>query len=165
MITNITKREWLFLSLVFFMSGTIPLHGQENVNAGGGEESSLGIQISYTIGAPFYEEFSNPDYIVTPGIQIPHEYVTETGVEYPALDIFVGVYPNPVVDFLNLSFPEFDKEIYTIHLQDISGRILFLDDIKKELTEIDFRSLQPGIYVLSIRNKGLIVKTFKIAKN
>jgi len=83
-------------------------------------------------------------------------------------DYTISVYPNPVIDIINLSIPiEFDKDkILTISILDISGRevLKFIRDTDQP--SINVRTLQPGLYFLMIKSQdGEKIKGIKFLKS
>ena len=78
----------------------------------------------------------------------------------------VKIYPNPVSDKLNITFPETpDKEIQ-VKLVDITGRIAYSSVLrdKREFT-LDFTGFSKGLYILNFFDEnGEVLKISKIQK-
>ncbi len=77
------------------------------------------------------------------------------------------VYPNPVTDYLNISFKDMAGEVFGISIYDATGKQVY----KKELTDsasnetIDFGGFSSGMYILNIsQNASEKSKSFKIIK-
>ncbi|MBK7567989.1 MAG: T9SS type A sorting domain-containing protein [Bacteroidetes bacterium] len=60
----------------------------------------------------------------------------------------IKVYPNPTVDILFVEYADYD--VATIEIINISGQILWKDNIVSALTEIDVSKFTSGIYLLKI---------------
>lgn len=73
------------------------------------------------------------------------------------------VYPNPVIDQLNLSGMR-PGEFQQIILSDLSGRILIQEDYNAGTFSMQLDQLSPGIYILSVKALYLTYKTKQIMK-
>ncbi len=66
------------------------------------------------------------------------------------------VYPNPCVDYVNITMPEQET---TLRLYNIQGMLLWQENSSEEEVQIDMQHYSPGVYVLSIGSfKTKIVK-------
>jgi hypothetical protein len=159
----ILTRKIRTLSVAAFFLCNLPLHAQESINAGGGDIIDPAIGVSYSLGQPFFEPVTNAESSVTPGIQQAYEISIISGLpEITGLQL--QAYPNPATDYLNLSFPGFNEKKYTMTLIDQSGRIIYIDEIKNELSQIEVQALASGVYFLQIAEKEQQIKVFKIIK-
>lgn len=83
------------------------------------------------------------------------------------LEIQTSVFPNPVTDYLNLSFNEMVGEDFEIMLYDINGRMIFQKKLlnASENETLNFTTYSSGMYVLNIvqsaTNKSKTVKIIK----
>ncbi|WP_055448410.1 glycosyl hydrolase family 8 [Lacinutrix mariniflava] len=68
------------------------------------------------------------------------------------------IFPNPVLDFLNISFKNYDERKLTFY--SISGQKLILKTVNALETKLDLSELNSGVYFLNIENE-----TFKIIKS
>lgn len=88
------------------------------------------------------------------------------GVGIEEYNFNISVYPNPVVDMLNISFNSSDNEYningIDIKIKDLSGRDIISKTIYDNTT-IDMNSLNSGLYIL-VMNSGNNVKIEKILK-
>ena len=66
-----------------------------------------------------------------------------TGIEEKTTTRF-SVYPNPAVDFINI---DSDKEIANVSVTNLTGNLLIL---KNNMTTVDVRNLNTGIYILTV---------------
>jgi hypothetical protein len=74
-------------------------------------------------------------------------------------------YPNPIIDFILINFPDGNEAVHTIYASDLMGR-------KRELTfeardadvKVDARDLAPGGYVLLVETQTRIYKQIIIMK-
>lgn len=71
----------------------------------------------------------------------------------------VFVYPNPVIDELNV-FTEFSDEM-TVYLYDISGKLLFVTNEVSQSVKINVSRLTPGMYFIRVKHQnGFYSKKF-----
>ena len=81
---------------------------------------------------------------------------------YPSVS--VKAYPNPVTDYLILSFSSFDLYGIKVILTDSKGVFLRLSEIVEAESRIDMASLSAGVYFLKVLKDNRLLKTFKILK-
>ena len=102
-------------------------------------------------------------FSVYPGIQQGYEISSEDGLDiYPSVS--VKAYPNPVTDYLILSFSSFDLYGIKVILTDSKGVFLRLSEIVEAESRIDMASLSAGVYFLKVLKDNRLLKTFKILK-
>src|SRR2546425_9307940 len=104
---------------------------------------------------------------------LPHRLVMPGTQKQPDLtgranEIKVTVYPNPVIDVLNLKWNSEYKGNARITIMDASGKMIKMIDVKKELTDYNNRilvsTLRSGIYYVGIKmqnGRSLITTFFK----
>lgn len=85
----------------------------------------------------------------------------------PAIDGFsMHLYPNPVLDFLNLQLNASRSTRATLTVTDLLGRVIQQEDLmlkgREELNlSVETESLKPGVYFVSIlTNQGTFVRQF-----
>lgn len=83
------------------------------------------------------------------------------------LELQTTVYPNPVTDYLNISFKDMVGEAFDISVYDINGKQIF----RKEITDstsneiLNFSGYSSGLYILNIEQRATSKsKSFKIIK-
>ena len=77
-------------------------------------------------------------------------------------NIDVSIFPNPIVNILNINLNDSYFDGIGVSVMDISGRIIITQTIY-ENTTLDVSSLNSGIYILSLNHNGSI-KVEKILK-
>jgi hypothetical protein len=77
--------------------------------------------------------------------------------------IQLNMYPNPVRDQLTIELG--NTQTGTIIMYDVSGRVLFEQQVQNALTRIDVQDWSPGMYVVSMHLEHAVVKkTFLISR-
>ncbi len=119
--------------------------------------------LSWTLGEPVIETFSNSGNILTQGFQ-QSKYIINNIYENPVNDFIINIYPNPANDIINIDFSAKTTSLYA-EVYDLLGKQV----IRKELVELheylDMTNLVASEYILIISNKeGKILKTSKILK-
>ncbi len=74
----------------------------------------------------------------------------------------VNIYPNPVIDIINIEKDNFDVVLFEIY--DLRGRLLFKENLKTKNKSINISFLNKGIYVYKLINKEDKIKFGKIIK-
>ena len=74
-----------------------------------------------------------------------------TGIDVMNLNNKVNVYPNPAIDFVNIAVPKelVDSEVI---ITSIDGQTVFSNMLSSENSNINLSRLNPGIYIVSIKN-------------
>ncbi len=74
---------------------------------------------------------------------------------------YLKVFPNPVQDYLNISF---DKNILSVTVYNAAGQQVLFEVINSDKGKIDFSALASGIYMVKIHAANNISKTVKVIK-
>lgn len=86
---------------------------------------------------------------------------------YTEAEVQIGVYPNPVVDYLKLSFKNPSVQEFDVKLIDINGRTLINKIFQNNTsnTQLDMTRFSSGIYVLVVTTNDInYSKSIKIIK-
>ncbi len=138
---------------------------QSTIASGGGNASSGGISVSYTIGQIFYSSIDSATFKVTEGVQQTYEILTATEIkEAENIKLIMNVFPNPTKNDLTLIIENYSIYNLTCSFIDISGKQLFTEQIKNKLTQIKISNYPVSTYFLKVFDKNKEIKTFKIIK-
>ncbi|MBK9046883.1 MAG: T9SS type A sorting domain-containing protein [Bacteroidetes bacterium] len=85
-----------------------------------------------------------------------------TGVNETNSSLQISWYPNPVIDFIEVSIPEIPKNT-TIQVCDLTSRIVYDQEIQAQSTKIPMQTLSSGMYILQI-NTPKNKYSFKLLK-
>jgi len=145
--------------------GLSGLQAQESFNALGGDASTGGGTVSFSIGQVFLQEKAGGNEIVLEGVQQPYEISVLTSTK-EAMDHFLlfHVFPNPTMNYLNLESKEFELSNCFYELFDLTGKTIMKEQIKSNMTTINMSNLVPTTYFVKIRQEDNIIKTFKVVK-
>lgn len=83
----------------------------------------------------------------------------ETAFEY----IWVKLYPNPTVNYLQIDIRNQTGLAY-LYLYDVSGKMMINQAIYGEHNEVDVSSLAPGVYYYTLRDDKGVLKTGSLMK-
>lgn len=132
----------------------------------GGTVTGASGTISYSIGQIAVQTISDGTSTMSEGVQQPYE-ITVIGVDaYPNITLCAKLYPNPTNGPVVLAVEgmELSSEKIEGNLMDMQGKILKLLTISDENTALDISDIPAGTYMLTLRQKGELLKTFKIVK-
>lgn len=90
---------------------------------------------------------------------VQNQDIVSKTTEENQINTAVAVYPNPVNDVLNVSFPK-DQVIESVTLYSIEGKIIFSQTLKDN--QIDLSGLLKGVYILKTNLSE--TDSFKIIK-
>ncbi|MFZ5554216.1 MAG: T9SS type A sorting domain-containing protein [Bacteroidota bacterium] len=86
-----------------------------------------------------------------------------TGVE-EIVPLSFNVYPNPVSDYVFIEFADGIK-VMNVEITDMQGRVVLSQQVNSRKTELDVRSLSPGIYMVSLSNAAQkLTKPFSVVR-
>ncbi len=134
---------------------------QTTVTVTGGEAGTM----SFTVGQPFYQTATSDAGSLAAGVQQAYAISIVDGIENSQISLEAEVFPNPVVDRLNLRVENTADATLRYMLTDNNGRTLASDGIADVQTAIDMTLYVQGAYFLRVDDGERVVKTFKIIKN
>jgi len=70
-----------------------------------------------------------------------------TGISENTNKVEFGVFPNPVVDYLTISFT---KDLGKVTVTNLTGQVVFTDVVNTNKTNIDFTTFANGVYVVQV---------------
>ena len=134
------------------------------IGTDGGHASNNQFSLSYTIGEVVTElgrdTINNVD--LTQGFQ--QSYISIVSVEDHDLDIDIMIYPNPAVDYLNVTISDTDKA-NNYFMYDMSGKLIRQERINNKEFKIGFNTLSTGNYMLVFTDEETKLKTIKVQKS
>jgi len=133
--------------------------------AAGGEATGSGGTVSYSVGQVFYHTQIEPSGSVAEGVQQPYEISIITTNLSAENGYELQVYPNPTSHLLTLKTGEFPGIKTSCQVFNAEGALVLNFELLDMETQIDFSTCKPGTYFLIVREKSLVISTFKIIKN
>lgn len=156
---------WVCITFLLLSSFTSTTIAQSTVASGGGNYTSGGISVSYTIGQVFYSTNENSNIKISEGVQQPYEIQTANGIkEAEGIKLIMNVFPNPTKNDLTLVIENYNLNKLSFSLYDIMGKQLFSEQIINKSTQIKISSFPVSTYFLKIYDLNKEIKTFKIIK-
>lgn len=108
---------------------------------------------------------SNSDDIYSLSIK-DSTYCISTGLnELSDFNEILKIYPNPVIDKLNMEFSdlsEYGEKIIIIY--EMSGRVIYKNKSSRSQIQIDLSNVNPGLYIVNTIVNGQYYTTHKIIK-
>lgn len=151
----------LLWTLVFAFILLLNAKAQEIITTAGDYSVNTNGSLSWTLGEPISETFSNGFNFLTQGFNQSQLSATAT-FELPGIDFQISAYPNPTSDFIILEVEQLRNLTYQIF--SLKGELIFQDKIKNKQTNINFKPLIPASYIVKIIENNIPVKQFKIVK-
>lgn len=165
----------VILILAIYLALMVSAHSQVTLDRSvvamtGGYFENEGMKLSFTVGEYFTETISSKDLILTQGFQQPDGKVLKT-VKLPDNTLVtLSVFPNPVIDNLNIQYFGDEETDVKIQIYDIFGKSVAVKDIRTIARQqiqysVDLQSLKPGFYVVRVTNRQKELNAvFKITK-
>lgn len=121
----------------------------QTIDNGGESVNNNQLQVIYTIGESFVNEFSNETLLVSEGfINSSILNASLSNNEYKQEDL--SIYPNPAVAFLNVTHTSIKNRKFQIF--NTIGQKVLERNLLGKTHRIDVQNLSRGIYVLVIQN-------------
>jgi hypothetical protein len=150
-----------FLFLGVFTSTT---QAQQSINAAGGNAVGSGGSVSFTVGQIDYLCLEGSGGSVTQGVQQFNEVLQNLSDNEINMNVEMVIYPNPTTDLVNLKIENYDLDNLSYALFDLQGRQIATKKITQNETQIQVNNLASAVYLLTVRDKNTLLKTFKIIK-
>ena len=134
------------------------------IGSDGGHSRNNQFSLDYTIGEVVTEfgEDSLNNVHLTQGFQ--QTMLAIVSVEEHVQDIEIDVYPNPAVDYLNVSIPTLQEDMQ-FALFDMQGKLIEQQKINSQAFTIGFSNMSTGNYLLVFSNKDQRIKTLQVQKS
>ena len=91
--------------------------------------------------------------------------IYSVGIKETALNISLSVFPNPTSDFLTLKVEDYNNETLFFYLLDEQGKLILIEQIKNQNTQLSMSTLARGSYFINIVQTNKKIQTFKVIKN
>lgn len=173
------KKIIISIIALCFANNLIAQSVQRSVIAAAGNTATSGnVTLSSTVGETFTNKLSSANNIITQGFQQgnitvarlsegENENESENLANKSLLDqsgeIALNIFPNPTTDFVNI-ISESTEQI-TLTVLDASGKLIQQLQHSALQTQIDFTSLNIGIYFIVAQNvNGNSRNTYKVIK-
>jgi hypothetical protein len=149
-----SKRILFVLAALFYVvCGFSQIALEPSVIASGGSYAeSESMSISWTLGELVTTTLTGGDMILTQGFQQPIDF--GTGISPQELNWGITAYPNPVGDELNVRFDIDRTRDFWIEIQDVTGRVLSLEQHKEvfpaDVFQINTSNFTYGVYFLKV---------------
>lgn len=158
------KHKKVKLSVLLLGLG-LTAQAQQAITTTGGNASSSGGSISYSVGQIVYKANSGSSGSVAQGVQQPYEISILLGIEDNSINLKLTAYPNPTSNFLTLNASNAKLSTLNFELYDISGKLIESRKIISTSETISMENLPNATYFLKVNNNNNEVKIFKIIKN
>ena len=114
--------------------------------------------LRYSIGDIDYWERNPADDVSDP---IPITLIDNTGIDEFLSSSNITLYPNPASEYLNIDVNIYRNELIVCEIYDITGKMIYNQEITSKSTRINITDLSQGIYFVNLRN-GESEKSHKI---
>ena len=151
-----------FIPLFMLMAGA-PVFAQQSTNTAGGDIQTEEASIAYSFGQHFIQTSSTSLYVISEGVQQPHELSTNQ-INHMMTEVNLSVYPNPSSTYLNLTIDDLSDQSLRYQLFNLNGEVVLSNTIDSETTTVSLEKLSKSVYFLQVLNQEESIKTFKIIK-
>ena len=158
------KHKLLLLSM---LGSVFVVHAQsvvpQVIATAGGSGQNAQNKLSWTVGEPVTATLSNGNNTLTQGFQQPNLQLVN-GIQNAQDADLVLLYPNPTNDELFLQLKKTPDVNSSVHLFDVSGKLIYDLKISGITTKLSLTGLASGTYYLSVQLIQSPAKNFTIIK-
>ena len=155
MVVMITRMKFYYLIiylLLFAFHGRAQIISPQVIATSGDVFYTSFGSVSFTIGEPMIETFSNAGNIITQGFHQPFLNLHNNIFELISENDIV-IYPNPANNNFSVSIKEFKNFSGEIFISDVLGRNVFRSKLSTQETKIQTH-LTSGVYLAQINLSG-----------
>ena len=134
------------------------------LSASGGDAMGSGGSVAYSLGQIVYTTSTGTTGSVAQGVEQAYE-IYSVGIKETTLNISLSVFPNPTSDFLTLKVEDYNNETLFFYLLDEQGKLILIEQIKNQNTQLSMSTLARGSYFINIVQTNKKIQTFKVIKN
>jgi hypothetical protein len=134
---------------------------QQTVLTGGGDASSTGGSISYSIGQVAYS--NSIDGLVNEGVQQPFEIFT-ISVDNVFHDFQLNVYPNPASDELIIALKNFHAGV-SAEILSADGKLIHAQFLRSGQTSVDVSSWAAATYIVRLTDEAGHAAAYQVIKH
>ena len=91
-------------------------------------------------------------------------FIRFVSVEDYVFEVDIDVFPNPAIDFLNVSVNSIHSRL-ALDIYDVSGKLISHKDVNESKFQISFSAIAAGNYLLVFSNNQNKLKTIKVQKS
>lgn len=144
-----------------FLAGTVfNASAQESTSAAGQTFSNSTAILSWNLGEPFILSSVEPNVQLNEGFE--QAGIIVTAIPQEQNNLMVNAYPNPANASVTLDFSNANTANLQVH--DMSGRLVIEKINLSTGSQIDFSTLQQGMYVLTLTSDKNEQKKIQIQK-
>jgi len=149
--------------LVLLLSiSSVFVFGQEVISNGGASFKNGDYAIDFTIGEPIIQTVQKDGKMLTQGYHQPTLAIIE--VKQIDENFSASLFPNPATSFLNIELDAFEG--VSFKLQDVNGKIIDQESITQNVTSLNVKNLERGVYLLKlVDQKDNKLKSYKFLKH
>lgn len=162
------------ISLIYKLSGIIifimfqfpEVPAQTAILSTGNDRISPAGQVSFSIGQVFYQQnYVEGNATIIQGVQQPYEIsLLLNTAQGEDISVNYSVFPNPVIDILNLVIPPSADHTYHIKLYDNKGLLLKEQIIYNKNTAIPMAGMKSAVYFIAIYQNEKLIELIRIMK-
>lgn len=120
------------------------------------------IQISWTLGEPITQTFSNASVQLTQGFQ--QSNISVVGISDYDFTYSVEAFPNPTIDVVRIKLSE-NIAKGRLNIIDPTGKVIHEKEIAESDFMLDFAPYSQGTYFLNLTNEnGILLHTIRLQK-
>ncbi|MFO7657858.1 MAG: T9SS type A sorting domain-containing protein [Bacteroidales bacterium] len=155
-----------FLPFVLFLLlvSSLGLSAQEAITAAGGSCSGSGGTSCFSLGQIACNTLSGSGFTLLQGVQQPYQVDVSNSEGVSGISKSITVFPNPTGGKLFLTIEGTLPAGLFCRLYDLQGNLLFQKPLNENLCTVEMEMLPSATYLVEIREKERILKSFKIIK-
>lgn len=142
-----------FTLFVCSLLATYSAVSQESIGSAGQNDKVSKAQVSWNIGETVVTSGNTSTGSVTQGYEQPGFTITSIELVNETSKINARVFPNPVVNDLNIELDGLENEIILLRIFDAQGKLVYETTTNENLTQLDLSPYSGAQYHLTLQSK------------
>ena len=152
------------LTAILLLTALGAARAQESVLSAANNASSEQGTVTYSVGQVAWTTDQGSAGIITQGVQQPYEILFMEGLDDIGISLKCIVFPNPADDFVILKKEDLTRSGLHCRLTDLKGTLILEVETDQKETKIGMEEQAPGVYFLTVSDKGKSLQTYRIIK-
>lgn len=129
-------------------------HAQETIGSAGQNDKVSKAQVSWNLGETIVDHGNTSSGSVTQGYEQPGFTITSIELINKQSQITAVIFPNPVVNDLNIELNGLDGQVVLLKVYDAQGKLVLETSTNQKSTHLDLSTFSGSTYHLTLHSEN-----------